>query len=517
MQLSVRQLFEHPTVAGLAKVAGVAGAVSAEQGPVTGEAPLIPIQHRFFEREIEARHHWNQAVLLRAREPLRADALSRSLARLAEHHDALRLRYTPRDGRWTQWFSPPGAEVPLAAYDISALAADERAAALEARAAEVHASMDLEHGPLFRAALFDLGGGGHRLLLSAHHLVVDGVSWRVLLEDLHALYAAEARGGTAALPPKTTSFREWAERLAEHAASPAMAREVEEWAAVAPFDLAPLPVDALGGENRVDAAARVSAALEPDETRALLHEVPAVYGTRINDVLLAALARTFAAWTGDGRLLVELEGHGREDLFGDVDLSRTVGWFTTVHPVLLDLRGETGARGALEAVKEQLRAVPGHGIGYGLLRYLSPDPAVRETMGALPPAGVSFNYLGQTDATLPPGSTFAVADEPLGPLTHPAGSRRPYLLEVVAIVRDGRLRCAWTYARDVHDEATVRRLADGFVDELKGLIGHCLSVGVEVEYAATDFALAGVDDDTLAMLEADLLMQDLADLDPGGG
>ncbi|HYH82114.1 MAG TPA: amino acid adenylation domain-containing protein, partial [Longimicrobium sp.] len=508
VEITPRQLFEHPTVAALARVAGTERAAAAEQGDVVGEAPLTPIQHWFFAQEIAARDHWNQALLLHPRAPLDPAPLRAAVAALLAHHDALRLRFAAdAEGRWTQRFAAPDGEAPVSAHDLSALPAAERAAALEAEAARLHASLCLARGPLLRVARFDLGEGGERLLLVVHHLVVDGVSWRVLVEDLATAYDAALRGEAPRLPAKTTSFRAWAARLAGHAGSPAMAAEAAAWLASVPAGTPPVPVDFAGGENRVERAAHLDAELDEETTRALLQDVPPVYHTQANDALLAALGRTLAAWTGDDRVLVDLEGHGREPIFADVDLSRTVGWFTTLFPVALDLRGAEGPGEALVAAKERLRAVPSRGIGFGVLRWLSPDPAVRAALAALPAAGVAFNYLGQLDPAISGDQAFALADEGMGPLVHPSGSRRAHLLEVNAIVHGGRLRCRWEFATDVHRRDTVAWLAGRFLDELREIVAHCRSAGA-ARHTPSDFALAGIDAATLAMLEGDLLLQD---------
>ncbi|MGH8473947.1 MAG: condensation domain-containing protein, partial [Gammaproteobacteria bacterium] len=198
-----------------------------------------------------------------------------------------------------------------------------------------------------------------------------------------------------------------------------------------------------------------------------------VYHTQINDVLLTALVQSFERWTGERALLLDLEGHGREELFAEVDLSRTVGWFTTLFPVCLGLQAEEPGE-ALKAVKEQLRAIPHRGIGYGVLRYLHPDPEVRAALQALPQAQVSFNYLGQLDAMLSEGSLLRPAQEGSGPPHSPRG-QRPHLLDINGFVAGGRLQLQWTYSTRVHRRATVEHLAHGFLEALQALIAHCQS------------------------------------------
>ncbi|MET0397577.1 MAG: condensation domain-containing protein, partial [Longimicrobiaceae bacterium] len=495
LRLTPRQVFERPTVAGLAAVAQwVAGdAAEAAQGPVTGEAPLTPVQQRFFEAEQPARHHFNQALLLRSRDALDAGLLARAAAALESHHDALRLRFRrEEDGSWTQSHAEPSARGPLTVFDLSGLSADRQKAAIEATAEQVQRSLDLSRGPLLRMAWFELGGGERgRLLAVAHHLVVDGVSWRVLLEDLETACTRLAAGEPVRLPPKTTSWKAWAERLAEHARSGVPADEAAFWTAQAAREVAPLPVDDPRAENTLARRRGVGVRLTQDETEALLREVPAAYRTQIDEVLLTALAGALRRWTGERRVRVELEGHGREEeVVGGVDLSRTVGWFTTVYPVVLELPEGDDAGAALKAVKEQLRAVPGHGIGYGVLRWLGGGETAAELAGAAR-AEVGFNYLGQFDQAVSGEAFFGFAPESAG-LAMDRGSRRPYLLEVGASVQAGHLELQIGYAEGVHLREGVERLAEGYAAELRGLIAHCR--GAEAGGCTpSDFPLAGLD------------------------
>jgi len=304
------------------------------------------------------------------------------------------------------------------------------------------------------------------------------------------------------LPPKTTSFKEWAYRLTEYGQSQVLAAELDYWLAVTQSDIVPLPVDNPSGKetNTVASAGHVSVVLSVEQTHALLQEVPQVYNTQITDVLLTALVQGFARWTEERVLLLDMEGHGREELFEDVNLSRTVGWFTTIFPVLLDLRGVRGDGEALKSVKEQLRRVPNRGIGYGLLRYLSQDTAAQALLQARSQAEVSFNYLGQFDQVLSSSSLFRLAKESHGPEHGPLGCRR-YLLEVNGFVAAGSLQLVWTYSKNVHQRATVERLAQGCIEALSSLIAHCQSSEAR-GYTPSDFPAARVNQKDIDQLTA---------------
>jgi amino acid adenylation domain-containing protein/non-ribosomal peptide synthase protein (TIGR01720 family) len=506
-----RQLFENQTIAGLAAVSGSAGdagqELAADQGPVSGEAPLTPIQRRFFAEERREPWRFNQAVLLIPRERLTTAPLAAALAGLAEHHDALRLRFAHQGRGWRQVHASAAAlAAPLLEVDLTALPpAEGLAAAVE----QLQSGLDLALGPLFTAALFRLGDeAGDRLLLTAHHLLVDGVSWRVLLEDLTTSYLALAAGATPVLPPKTTAWKRWAEHLAAHAGSAELAAELPRWLAL-PRSVPRLPRD-FGGDRA--AMATLSVELGPEETRALLQEVPEVYRTQVNDLLLAALALAFAAWTGEGTLLVDLEGHGREEVFPGVDLSRTVGWFTTLFPVALELPPGAGPREAIRRVKESLRAVPHRGLGYGLLRYLA-GPETGERLAALPAREVSFNYLGRFDPAVGEGGLFAFAAEGVRGAEGEATSGRP-LFAIDALVLGDRLRVNWTYDPGRHLAATAERLALGFLAEIVALIAHCRTSEAG-GYTPSDFPLARIDQAALdQILGKDRGVEDLYPLAP---
>ncbi|MGW5053662.1 non-ribosomal peptide synthase/polyketide synthase [Actinokineospora sp. NPDC004072] len=422
-----RDLFTHQTIAALAP--HVTAAVRADQGRVTGDAPLTPVQHWLFETNNHP-DHFAQTITLALTPDVDLDTLRAALTALVDHHDALRTRFENVDGAWRQH-----------------TAATETADPLDA-------TITLATGPMLSARLT-----GSSLELAIHHLVVDTVSWQILLEDLGTAYAQLRRGEPVRLPAKSTSFRDWAHALAAHAQAGGFLGE--QWSQLDPA----LPVDHPGDPI---GTREVTTRLTREQTAALLHEVPDAYRTRINDVLLAALGRVLADWTGRDAVPVTVESHGREDdLIPDLDLSRTVGWFTAMHPVAV--RGHADWATALKATKEDLRAIPHHGIGYGALRHLSKDlPAVAEPL-------ISFNYLGQSDLPDTAGLVTGV-ERPLELVTHP-DARRPHLLDVVAKVESGELSATWFYSPGVHDEATVARLADALTAALAEIIAHCAEHG----------------------------------------
>ncbi len=373
-----------------------------------------------------------------------------------------------------------GEPVPLLEIDLTALPPAERSGALDTAMERLQSGLDLARGPLFTAALFRLVEED-RLLLTAHHLVVDVVSWRVLLEDLAAAYRAgraagedhllEALGGAPGCPCRLGRAGGGDPLLAlPEARAAAAGRPRRRW-------------QGRHGERRGRARSRGDARRSSRRRRE-------AYRTQVNDLLLAALVRAFAAWTGEGMLEIDLEGHGREEIFPGVDLSRTVGWFTTLFPVALSLPPGGGPREAIQETKETLRAVPRRGLGYGLLRYLA-AAETGERLAALPAPQVSFNYLGRFDPAMGEGGLFAFAPEaPRGA----GGEITPgrHLFAVDALVLGDRLRINWTYDPSRHLPATAERLARGFLAEIAALIAHCLSPEAG-GFTPSDFPLAGLD------------------------
>jgi non-ribosomal peptide synthase protein (TIGR01720 family) len=496
LQLTPKQLFECPTIAELAAVASSSRTIQAEQGLVTGEVPLTPIEHWFFEQNLPQMHHWNQSVLLEMRQAIVPELLEQAVQKLLEHHDALRLRFVRQESGWQQVNAHFDGAMPLTCVDLSAVPETEQESTLSAIATDLQTTLNLSSGQVVRIALFDLGTS-QRLLLVIHHLVVDGVSWRILLEDLQIAYQQLSQGQAIQLSPKTTSFKHWAERLTEYAQSEALQQELDYWLTQSRRQIAPLPVDFPGGDNTVAHSITISISLSQEETQALLQDVPAAYQTQINDVLLTALVQAVKQWTGESLLLVDLEGHGREEIFEDVDLSRTVGWFTTLFPVLLDIGAASSLADALKTVKEQLRNVPHRGIGYGVLRYLSLRNSGMETK-----AEIRFNYLGQSDQVLSDSSLFAPAQESSGSGRSLQGSRA-YLLDINGIVAGGQLRLDWTYSEAIHRRDTIENLAGRFIEALRSLIAHCQSKDAE-GYTPSDFPQMQLSQDELDELLAEL-------------
>jgi non-ribosomal peptide synthase protein (TIGR01720 family) len=337
--------------------------------------------------------------------------------------------------------------------------------------------LDTEAGPVVRAARFEWGKGGGRLLVVAHHLVIDGVSWRILLDEVERRYAElSARVASGTQPadlsaggtrPTASAYRQWVSRLVTEAASDETLGELSYWQQqVGAGDR--LPRDHERGGNTVDSSDTVAVEFDAAQTSALLRDLPRRLRAQAEEVLLYAVSEALCRWTGRPEAVIACEGHGREPL-GGMEPSRSVGWFTTLYPVRLR-RAEGGVAERLTAVREQLRGVPRKGMGYGLLKYVRAEASLA---GADEPE-VSFNYLGQWDANL--GGLFRGAAESAGE-SQWGGEERPSVLEVHGSVSEGRLRMGWTYSRNLHTEESVARVAGWFREAVEEAIAASLSEG----------------------------------------
>jgi amino acid adenylation domain-containing protein/non-ribosomal peptide synthase protein (TIGR01720 family) len=512
--LTPRQVFEQPTIEAAARVAERLPEVAATAAEASGPLVLTPIQAGFFARHPQGQAHWNQSVLLTVRGVLDVAALRRVLSALVARHEALRLRFR-RDagGAWQPGIAAAETSELLEVQELSD--APDWAARLAAGGTRLQRSLDLAHGPLLRALYARLAGGEGRLLLTVHHLAVDGVSWRVLLAELQTGLAQAERGEAIALAGEGTPWGEWARRLAAYAGRAEVAAELGWWQAMLAGVDGSLPVPAVAerrpggrylGERYLGESRTVEWRLDREQTRRLLREVPRAYRTRVDEVLLAALARVLGAWCGRSEVLVELEGHGREDVLAGVELSRTVGWFTTTYPVVLPVAAEAAA--TLVGVKERLREVPANGLHYGLLAHLG-DAATRSALAGLARPWVSFNYLGQFDQSLEAGGRFGFATEAAGASMDPA-SPLDCALELNGLVAGGELSLSWRYVPGELADETVEGLAAAFGAELAGLIAHCAAAPAGA--TASDFPLSGLTQAELAGLG--LALGEVEDLYP---
>jgi non-ribosomal peptide synthase protein (TIGR01720 family) len=468
LQLYPDQLFKHETIAELAAVVGITNVVQAEQGDVTGYIPLTPIQRWFFEQNNPEPHYYNQAMMLEIDQKVDGQIMASVIKALIKHHDILRVRFERVRTDWQQFNAPPDDTAPLIEADLSLLENMAQERAVQTAAAALQSNLDLENGPLMRAGLFKLGEEKPTLLMIViHHLAVDGVSWRILLEDLQFAFEQASQLQGIDLPAKTTSFKEWAERLQENAYSSRIDQELDYWLNQDWSSAEPIPADFAREPGTTPSERVVTVKLSQEETSSLLLTVPKAFGARIDEILLAALAEAFARWSEREKIIIFLEGHGRESLFEGIDLSRTVGWFTTLYPILLDLKRADNSIDALDLVKRQLQSLPDNGIAYGILRHLRDDTS--KQLKQVITGEVVFNYLGQLDQFTRKENTFRAGRWSVGP-SHSPKMRRSYLLEINGMVIGGQLQTTWTYSENAHKRSSVENLATLYSQALKRLI-----------------------------------------------
>lgn len=501
--ISPRDLFTSQTVAELARVAKkakvpVAEVVASPNGDnnAVQDVPLTPIQRWFFSKNFAEPHHWNQSILLETREPLRRSALADAVTALMRDHAALRLRFTQNErGDWQQRLLPLSAvlteQTPVHEVDLSLVSERAKKELLERCCAQAQRSLNLADGPLLRFVVFNLDQqGGQRLLGLAHHLITDGVSWRVLLDELEQRYQ-HALSGAAIDNTPAASFREWADHLAKQDDSDWLSAQENYWRTAdqealefrIPLD-EPEPVDNTGASE-----AALTVSLTPAETEALLREVSRAYRTRIQDVLLAALGSALHDWTGRRRIAVWMEGHGRERIGSegpdDVSLGSAIGWFTSLYPVVVDAEWEDEVT-SLKAAKEALRNVPNGGAGYGLWQHSNTNNASRHSDRG----GVAFNYLGQFDREIEASSLFALASESPGSAASPRADR-VFALEINGAIVNGCLQLTWNYSRNLHHHETIEWLASTYIESLQRLINHCRLPG-SIGFTPSDFPNANL-------------------------
>ncbi|MBU9709582.1 amino acid adenylation domain-containing protein [Paenibacillus sp. AK121] len=473
-KLEMKDLFKYPTIAGLSTYIQPVKRV-AEQGEVTGHVVLTPIQRWFFEQSTDEPHYFNQSVMLYRQEGYNERALRLALHQITAHHDALRMTFRSSENGYTAWNRGVGEGEPyhLECFDYrdSEVIEENLEKMIEAKCNEIQSSISLSEGPLMRLGLFRCPDGDH-LLVVIHHLTVDGVSWRILFEDLATAYEQAAKGEQVIqLPHKTDSFQTWAEKLHAYANSPAMERERAYWEGIAQAKPAPLPQDY--GHNEHDKpligdSESVTALWTHEETEQLLKQANRAYRTEINDLLLTAVGMALQAWSGHDRFLINLEGHGREAILPEVDITRTIGWFTSQYPVLLDMPKETALSQRIKHAKEGLRSIPQKGIGYGILKYLAEvSPALCEV-----DPEISFNYLGQFDQDMKGNdlqSSPYSGGMPLSPTM-----ARTYTLDFGGIISGGQLGLTISYSRTSYRPETIERLASLLESSLREILKHCI-------------------------------------------
>ncbi|MBW8310151.1 MAG: amino acid adenylation domain-containing protein, partial [Candidatus Paracaedibacteraceae bacterium] len=492
IHFAVKNVFNYPTIKALASVAKTQEndiSLKPDQRAIGGDIPLTPIQHWFFKNDIEDRNYFNQTVLLQLSKTLELAHLNQVFSLLLSHHDMLRVRYHQEiQGNWIQTSLAEVEPFFVQETDLSYIVLEEHLTqSIKEHSSLIQQTLNIETGPLIRVVLFKCGSNrSDRLLIVIHHLVIDGVSWRILLEDLEALCFQISQGESPSLSSKTHSYQQWARSLKDYASSQSLKEEIPYWQKILELTH-PLPVDFNDGAATGESSCTIVLSLTEEETTLLLKRAPQAYRTEINDILLTALVLAVGDWTGTYSLTLSLEGHGREEVIKDFDLSRTIGWFTSLFPVYLSIDDPTDLAEALKTVKEDLRKIPHKGIGYGVLSYLTQGLYLSTFFHP----SLRFNYLGQWDNAFEQEGLFTFSQESAGRNVSDKNARS-YHLDINGEVKKGLFRFFWTYSSHHYHKQTIEKVSHAFMERLKQLIRHCCQKSTS-GYTPSDFKLANLD------------------------
>ncbi|MCP5105213.1 MAG: amino acid adenylation domain-containing protein [bacterium] len=499
-KVDMRDIFQYPTIGELTHTVRKLER-RADQSAVTGGCPLTPGQTEFFQRIKIDSHHFNQAVMLYAEKGFDAEAVKAVFNRLQDHHDMLRATYTRGGAKGediVQTLHEIGYPLDFREYDYRDMESRETAVkTLTQEADKIQAGIGLEKGPLMKLALFHLEDGD-RLLVVCHHLVIDGISWRILFEDIETLYQQHVTGKPLQLPMKSDSFKLWAEELSKYADNEAFLEKDKPWWKQMEASHVPSIEKDFNGTNLVKDGVMVSELLSEEETTLLQTRVNDAYGTEINDILLTAFGLAVRNSFGHSKVLIALEGHGREEVLEDVNINRTIGWFTSIYPVVLEVPGGEDLPRRIKEVKETLHRVPERGIGYGILKYLTGERHKEDIEFKLNPQ-VIFNYLGQFDVDVKQMS-FGVARESHGHTYSPYGHRE-YELDVSGMITGNRLTLSIIFSKEQYKVENMERLVSGFKENLSRIIAHCTG-REEKELTPSDFTYNQLSIDDVDELEA---------------
>ncbi|MEK7990931.1 MAG: amino acid adenylation domain-containing protein, partial [Thiotrichaceae bacterium] len=489
IKLTPRLIFQYQTIAQLVSVAEISQLTQAQQDLVTGEIPLTAIQHWFFAQNLANPHYYNQSILLNLANDTQVDLLEKAIQYLLIHHDVLRLQFQKVDERWQQHNLAETKAFELKIVDLQ----DDAQILAETQTAQ--SSLNIETAQLIKAVLFKRTQTAY-LFITIHHLAVDGVSWRILLEDLSTVYQQLSQQQKLQLPAKTTAFQDWSQYLQKYAVQ--SEQYADFWLQQSTSMLIPVDFKVQQTANITQSSTEISLSLSAEQTTDLLQNVSQAYNTQINDILLTALALTLSEWTGQAAILLDLEAHGREsinDENDELDLSRTVGWFTSLYPVVLQISQTSDLGESIKSVKEQLRKIPNNGFDYAILRYLTQNSEIRQQLQDLPAAQISFNYLGQFGQSVENNLFLGIATEKTAGY-HAKENQRAYLLDFNLIILNRQLKINCTYNQAFHCSETIEQLIQNYMAHLQSLIEHCLHPQAG-GYTPSDFPEADLNQDDL--------------------
>ena len=468
VRIAIKDVFQNPTIEELSNCVTPI-TKNAPQDVVTGEIELTPIQKWFFENNLTNQHHYNQAIMIQ-NHYFDETLIRKVFDKIIEHHDALRMVYHFSDNKIIQ----ENRDTDTSLYDFETFNLINESQAktkIEELANTIQASISLTKGPLVKLALFKTKEGDH-LLIAIHHLVIDGVSWRILSEDFNLAYGMALENQEIHFINKTNSYKKWSEQLQKYSTYNKLLEELSYWKRIEETYVPSLPFDHDTEINLLRDCKTLSFKLTKEQTKQILTTVNKAYNTEINDILLVSLGLAYKEWTGKSKLLINLEGHGREEVIQDIDISRTIGWFTTMYPHILEINSSHTLEYKIKYTKETLRKLPNKGFGYSVLKYLTPKK-LKSAHSFKSKPQVNFNYLGQfdTDINLPNMnlSSISVGD------TSSLDSQIIYPLDINGIVLEERLKVTIQYSSKQFNTNTIQKLTDLYCEKVLEVISHCMN------------------------------------------
>ncbi|MDQ0492826.1 non-ribosomal peptide synthetase [Paenibacillus brasilensis] len=457
--LTLKHLFQYQTIAELAWFIRQTESVAHETETNTDGAPLSPMQAWFFEHQSEHQGHWNQSLLLELDPSLSYELLDRAVSVLIQHHPALRTRFVQdRDHQWIQETISDTPDYPVAIVNLQDMDAEEAEEALAYHAKRYQQSVSHTRSSMYSMIYFYRGERGRSMLLIIlHHLIVDGVSWRILTDDLQTVCGLLLTGQEPKLPAATSPFQVWAKNMHEQALKLDPKQELEQWNWLRDEKIPSLPINSIL-ENTERYAETITVALEPETTDLLIRTAPVLWDVHVNAVLLAVLTEAYQQWSGYDCLVVDLESHGRGH--SELDLYRTIGWFTTHLPVLLKSAPD-GIRSTVRYIDATLKQADESGWILGWLKYAHPEKTIRRKAQMLPQPGIKFNYLDQFN-TLSGGSLLTICDH-YEAEDRSSESNRSHPICIDMMVTNNRLRMQWTYSKEQSSPEDIQLLADAYI------------------------------------------------------
>ncbi len=471
-KFELRDLFHYPTIARLADKIVRINRIPV-QTSIKGTIPFTPVQRSFFEIQKTDKHHYNHAILLSYSQRFDFEGVSEVFKKLSYHHDALRIVFTKQNGKTTQINCTPERVPEIYEFDYRSQRNSEHA--IREKMNALHAGFNLQEGPLIKVALFHMPDGD-RLFITIHHLIIDGVSWRILLEDFEILYKQYLRKEEFDLPLKTDSYKYWAESLNNFAKSRQLMKQAAYWGEIENVIPDTIPYDFKGETCKAELLHHVSLELEPELTGKLIGEVNTVYNTQVNDILICGLGLALHDVFSLKSILLSMEGHGREQLIDDIDLSRTIGWFTSQYPIVLNISKSDDLSYTIRNVKETLHRIPMNGIGYSVLKYLSSDEQHSIKFKQKPI--LEFNYLGQFNSDIKGDFIENIIEQPGKLLSEQTEFDKDII--ITALVPSDSLVLSIQYNKTRFKEDTVSRLLKKYMERLIEIADHCENLNEKV-------------------------------------